>query len=567
MGNPNVVVDAVSSLSPSAKDLAARAGQPPQVVTVNFKGGRSGLLDMASPRSAVWADVLDSLAQADVSAYVEIDPATKVITELLIPLAVKVESLTPTAAGDAIEVSLLISHARHYLRRTNPDFQTLLTAVESARDRGTEVLVTETADGSEIIDVRPAPKARPPAEEAVAPPISARPAPTPVTLEKAQQLFGSMSAMSCAPATAPAPCIPFMYPDDGCWGRAHEMCRLIIAGGVQPAKVWIYGVLRALTRNNPACEVNWGWHVAPTLLVASGTASEPYVIDPSLFSCPVPTAKWASVQGDPAAAVEPSDAAAFYRSKGGAYVEYDDAAYSKTQQVLVTYRNKLKLRSASSVGPPPYAKCPEVLAGNPALVQSRFGTKGNFELVVPLAGGGMAFYWRNNDVASHPWNGPFPFGQASCCVDALSLIQSDFGSPGNLEVAARQGNKLLHLWRDSGPAFKWNGPFAFGTAGVSGNPALIQSRFGTKGNFELVVPLAAGGMALYWRNNDAPGLPWNGPFAFGQATGKIDAVALIQSNFGSPGNLEVVARQGNKLLHFWRDSGPAFKWNGPFPIP
>jgi hypothetical protein len=29
-------------------------------------------------------------------------------------------------------------------------------------------------------------------------------------------------------------------------------------------------------------------------------------------------------------------------------------------------------------------------------------------------------------------------------------------------------------------------------------------------------------------------------------------------------NLEVVARVGNKLAHFWRDSGPAFKWNGPF---
>ena len=41
---------------------------------------------------------------------------------------------------------------------------------------------------------------------------------------------------------------------------------------------------------------------------------------------------------------------------------------------------------------------------------------------------------------------------------------------------------------------------------------------------------------------------------------------MIQSNFGSPGNLELIARAGNQLQFYWRDSGPAFRWNGPFPI-
>ena len=56
---------------------------------------------------------------------------------------------------------------------------------------------------------------------------------------RAQQVFDAMAATTCNPLTVPPPCIPFMYPDDGCWGRAHEMCRLMINMGVKPAKVWI----------------------------------------------------------------------------------------------------------------------------------------------------------------------------------------------------------------------------------------------------------------------------------------------------------------------------------------
>ncbi|HET6675017.1 MAG TPA: hypothetical protein VFG71_06745, partial [Nitrospiraceae bacterium] len=60
------------------------------------------------------------------------------------------------------------------------------------------------------------------------------------------------------------------------------------------------------------------------------------------------------------------------------------------------------------------------------------------------------------------------------------------------------------------------------------------------------------------------------PMRFGQALGTVDEVTMIQSNFGSPGNLELIARVGQQLHFMWRDSGPAFQWNGPsllFTIP
>jgi hypothetical protein len=201
--------------------------------------------------------------------------------------------------------------------------------------------------------------------------------------------------------------------------------------------------------------------------------------------------------------------------------------------------------------------------GNPVLKQSRFGTKGNFELVVPAATTGMLFSWRNNDDPSLPWAPVLPFGVGAGTVDAVSMIQSNFGSPGNLELIARVGNQLQFYWRDSGPAFRWNGPFPL-FSGVRGNPVLIQSRFGTKGNFELAVPAAAGGMLFAWRNNDIPSLPWSTPARFG--TGVVEEITMLQSNFGSPGNLELIARVGNQLQFYWRDSGPTFRWNGPFPL-
>ncbi|MFD0529674.1 hypothetical protein ACFQ1I_27110 [Kitasatospora arboriphila] len=61
-------------------------------------------------------------------------------------------------------------------------------------------------------------------------------------------------------------------------------------------------------------------------------------------------------------------------------------------------------------------------------------------------------------------------------------------------------------------------------------------------------------------------MPWSAPFTFAQDLGQVDALTMIQSNYGSPGNLELIARVRDTLQFFWRDSGPAFHWNGPYQI-
>ncbi len=355
MARPNTLVDAVARVSQPDEAFGARAAAPvARQATVSFEGGRVGVLDLTVPRSAVWAEVLSSLRDSGQYAYVELDPATNQLTELLVPLAVRVGDITKAAEG--VEVELIISHALHHLRRSNSDYDKLLEALEEARSSKRVVLVTERMDDHEIIDVRPHPNPSFAAAPAVpeAPPRFTPGAP--VTLARAQELFGLVAGKTCCPASAPAPCIPFQYPDDGCWGRAHEMCRLMIASGAQPEKIWIYGGLRVASSNKPDCVVRWGWHVAPTLQVTVGASTDTYVVDPSLFSGPVTQPAWKNVQGDPSAVLEPSDAAVFYRTKGGGSIQYDPT-YTQTNNVLTTYRNTLKLRSASASGPPPYANC------------------------------------------------------------------------------------------------------------------------------------------------------------------------------------------------------------------
>jgi hypothetical protein len=196
-------------------------------------------------------------------------------------------------------------------------------------------------------------------------------------------------------------------------------------------------------------------------------------------------------------------------------------------------------------------------------IQSRFGNQGNFEVVLPeRRAGGLVHYWRNNDEPTFPWSGPSPFGTGLGEVDGVSLIESNYGSPGNLEIVAVAGGQLVHFWRDS----VWNGPITI-AGSVAGGPGFIQSRFGTQGNFEVVVPTVSGGLTHYFRNNDDSNLPWIQSTSFGEAIGAVNAVSLIQSNFGDPGNLEVVASASGQLFYFWRDSGPSFSWNGPFALP
>jgi hypothetical protein len=263
-----------------------------------------------------------------------------------------VSAIQPLKTGD-VRIELKISHAQHFLRRSNAEFAALLSSLQTAQKQKTLIAVTED-DSHEIIDVRTWTAKAPPLGAAGPAALSLEtPALSAITLQEATEFFTLVAGQSCDPLTVPGTCIPFLYPDDGCWGRASQMCRLIEGAGKQPGKIWNYGDLQVSTVNNPTCAVSWGWHVAPIVQVSG--QSELYVLDPSLFSSPCPVSQWKEVQSDPQSTLAETAATVFYRSQTGEMEE--DPGYVQTATVLSTYRLKLKVRSLSSVGPPPYENC------------------------------------------------------------------------------------------------------------------------------------------------------------------------------------------------------------------
>jgi hypothetical protein len=376
MPKENAIVALVVGIEPPLVEPAAELlGKQPEGISIEFEGKQTALV-VPGDRAAGMLQILDELRKMEMPAYVEVDPESKAITRLLIPLVVRVAEIGEAEEGD-VSVALEISHAQHLLKRDNPDFGELLEALRAAEKENAWLIVAES-DAHEIIDVRPSPRpAGPPA-----PGEAELPKAVPgglfgwvrdwfcklfrcwccLTLKQAQQLFDTMAATSCDPLTVPAPCIPFLYPEDGCWARAHEMCRLMIAAGARPKKVWIYhspgNVLHVDTANSPNCYVNWGWHVAPTLCVRKFwwffCRSREVVIDPSLFDGPVSKAVWKNIQNDPGAQLVDSTAAVYYRTSGGS-VTYDND-YSQTNYYLSVYRLQLQNR-ALNFGPPPYP-CP-----------------------------------------------------------------------------------------------------------------------------------------------------------------------------------------------------------------
>src|SRR5215210_1957906 len=110
-------------------------------------------------------------------------------------------------------------------------------------------------------------------------------------------------------------------------------------------------------------------------------------------------------------------------------------------------------------------------------IQGSQGTNGNFEVVMPRAGGGIAHLWRNNDDPGLSWSAPaIAFGSAGD-VASVSLIESSFG---NLEVVGREGDRLFHNFR-SGFGPWWLVSQIPGATGVSGAPAFIQGSLGSAG--------------------------------------------------------------------------------------
>src|SRR5207245_9917557 len=84
------------------------------------------------------------------------------------------------------------------------------------------------------------------------------------------------------------------FPADGCYARTHVMVQRLLDRGLAASKVWAFAasatdLLWMESPEHPEGRVQWGYHVAPVLMVRGpdGDTRE-MVFDPILFHRPVP---------------------------------------------------------------------------------------------------------------------------------------------------------------------------------------------------------------------------------------------------------------------------------------
>ncbi len=186
------------------------------------------------------------------------------------------------------------------------------------------------------------------------------------------------------------------------------------------------------------------------------------------------------------------------------------------------------------------------------LIQSRGGQTGDFEVVIPWPGGGLAHFFRDND-NNGAWNGPGLFGTGT--YTGATLIESDFRLDpekrlGSWEVLASRADGVVEAyWRDN-LNYLWHGPSPIVSrsgqafAGVGGVPSMAYSGafFRASGtghnfsNFLVVAPDLFGGFKYWQRANQS--FPDGSDNIFwgdlgGAGSRKLVGVGIISPSMGS----------------------------------
>ena len=174
---------------------------------------------------------------------------------------------------------------------------------------------------------------------------AAKPESTTVPCQSAKQTLTELEARRLFNELAANKNIPFDFPPDCCFSRAHSMCRMIEQKGIACEKIWYFdenfgtpaeqhslkpkkadGTPVAFPdRNGFNQAVTWRYHVAPTVkVVRADGRTEDMVMDPSLSNRPLTKNEWKQVQGNPPGAYEEtSDSAAYFSSKKNGWLDED----------------------------------------------------------------------------------------------------------------------------------------------------------------------------------------------------------------------------------------------------
>jgi hypothetical protein len=319
---------------------------------VSFERFGSARLADSGPTNVAYRSLIERMRRIHHPVAVSMNE-TRVITDVIVPFVGLVIRMTRASDG-SFQVGLNTSAIRFLLEPNRPNFSTMRKFLQEARTTRTPVVIQATRTGRVIEEVGSDSDLQSfRAGEIIPRPIVGNKAialASQVGAARATTLFNDMFGEDCGVGSGPTRCIPFQFPDDGCWARADRMCDLLQRRhGLRAVKVWIHGNLRASTFFSPFCRVTWDWHVAPALRRA-GEAAHLTILDPAVFDEPVSRARWKAEFGDRNARISVTDASVFSQSAEGVF---EREPKGQLDFDLDKYQGLLEERVALD-GPPPY---------------------------------------------------------------------------------------------------------------------------------------------------------------------------------------------------------------------
>jgi hypothetical protein len=227
---------------------------------------------------------------------------------------------------------------------------------------------------------------------------------------------------------------------------------------------------------------------------------------------------------------------------GYAWIDYGQTVIDEWAKVGVRNMN-----------PDPWTKR-RIHSGN--MIESGNGSRHrNFEMVATIGGGGMLqHWWRDNDALPFPWSQAYaPFGGDAAFCPTLTASTFD----RNFECVFPTIEGRLHHWFFDQASQAWTDGGVFGPSDVYSVPGFIQSNYTAPGNFEVVV--AVRGRLTHWRRQNGPPWAWTEQASFGWDV-QYSGPSLVQSHFGTPGNLDVVCVLDDGQMQHWSRENDSVPW-------
>ncbi len=203
--------------------------------------------------------------------FAEVEPVTRQLTDLLLPIVTRVTSVRRVDEG-VWEVDLDRSATRHMAYEDGEDALAVLNELQRFAGKDEDVLITADRERNRIIDVSPLP-----------PDIVIDRGETAVLINRSLvALLGVVSEIDgddldgfytglqtekCSLAAVNNTCLPVQWADDFCFAMADHMCEKLAALGFEAGKVWLHnglsGGLKMASKNYPSCAYPWRYPSPP----------------------------------------------------------------------------------------------------------------------------------------------------------------------------------------------------------------------------------------------------------------------------------------------------------------